>query len=212
MRAAGTARLTLRLGRTTSTLSGNQTIPSGTITQYQIVISESHDYGKTFSPPIDLSNTINDIPRQTGWVPLLYVSGQYVYVSWGEIKAGIFRPELAASTNNGTTFSPAVVLTSTGSDHDVQLFANGSSVYDMYFQMTLGTKPLQEHPLVLESANAGAKGSWSTPVDLSQGQGKAEELQNDWPQLVQSGNNIIATWLENLNGQTEILYSYWTAA
>jgi hypothetical protein len=184
--------------------------PAGTITTYQIVIAVSHDNGKTFSSPMDLSNTENDVPKQTGWIPILYVSGPYVYVSWGEIKSGIFRPELATSTNNGTTFGNAVILTSKGSDHDVQLFANGTSVYDMYFQMTK-TSPIQEHPLVVESASAGANGSWSTAVDLSQGQGKSTEVQNDQPQLVQSGNNIVATWLENLNGQTEILYSYWGA-
>ena len=165
----------------------------------------STDDGSTW--PLGLNNPISFGLNGGTWLPIVFPSGSYVYVSWGQIIKGTFEAEFAHSSTGGTSQSswaqnlnsPFNSLASSGA-HDTQLAASGALVYVMYFAGS-GTQPT-----VVESTDGGT--TFGSPVVISQGTGATTEVQNDQPQIVISGSKVCATWLQSVGGTQEALYSF----
>jgi len=138
------------------------------------------------------------------WLPIVFPSGSDAYVAWGQLIKGTFEAEFAYSSNGGSSFtqntnSPFNNAASAGA-HDTQLAASGALVYVMYFAGS-GTQPT-----VVESTDGGA--TFGSPVIISQGTGATTEVQNDQPQIVISGSEVCATWLQSVGGVQSAMYSY----
>ncbi|MHB8700002.1 MAG: sialidase family protein [Nitrososphaerales archaeon] len=169
-------------------------------------LQESTDSGNTW-----LTNSSGGLsPFVFGlhtWLPIVYPSGSNVYAAWGQIVNGNFQAYFAESSNAGTTWSGAINLSNdAGSSHDTQLAALGSVVYVMYFDTTTSFGGSGLHPVVRESTDGGT--TFGTAVDLSQGAGQTTEVQNDQPQIVISGSNVCAVWLQKVGSIQTIQYAY----
>ena len=137
------------------------------------------------------------------WLPIVYAAGSHVYVAWGQIISGTFQAEISSSSNGGSSFGSQF---NPGQAHDVQLATTGSLVYLMFFDPALPGGS-GNHPAVVESTNGGT--SFGSVVDLSLNHaGGTTEVQNDQPQIVISGSQVCATWLQSVGGTQEVLYSH----
>ena len=76
----------------------------------EIIFRASTDNGATFGDKINLSNSSNiDSVDQE-----ITADGQNVFVTWWERNATSNTPVLRMSTDNGETFSPALMLSTNG--------------------------------------------------------------------------------------------------
>ncbi len=150
----------------------------------------------------DSGNTFLSSPFVFGmhtWLPIVYPSASYVYAAWGQIVKGTFVAEFIHSGDGGSSWSGLFSPSGSGGAHDTQLAASGALVYLMYFDGS----PL--HTTVIESTDGGS--TFGSPVVISQGTGAVTEVQNDQPQIVISGSQVCATWLQKVRTLQEVMYS-----
>jgi hypothetical protein len=111
--------------------------------------------------------------------PIVYALGTDVYVVWSQSVSKELQIFFAASTNSGTSFSPAIQLTSGTSENGFITPTIAASGSDVYIAYTGNGK----NSYVVSSDNYGAAGSWSAPFYYS---------ASHEPQIAAEGSNAYA--------------------
>jgi hypothetical protein len=161
-----------------------------------ILFTKSTDGGKTFSKPVNLSNSIG-----TSAAPVLNLNGNNVYVAWHDDTYKNFEIYFTKSTDGGKTFSKPVKLS--------QDFVNNSTTIDSEFP-SIASSPSalytvwQENStgffdILLRKSTDGGK-TFSKPVNLSNNSGSSA-----FPRVAVYGNSPYVVWQDNVTGNFEIL-------
>jgi hypothetical protein len=161
-----------------------------------ILFTKSTDGGKTFSKPVNLSNSIG-----TSAAPVLNLNGNNVYVAWHDDTYNNFEIYFTKSTDGGKTFSKPVKLS--------QDFVNNSTTIDSEFP-SIASSPSalytvwQENStgffdILLRKSTDGGK-TFSKPVNLSNNSGSSA-----FPRVAVYGNSPYVVWQDNVTGNFEIL-------
>jgi hypothetical protein len=138
----------------------------------------------TFSTPVNLSNT----PTGIAVVPQDAASGNYVYVVWQDDVVGRPNVYFRASSNNGSSFAPTVLLSSNvGWAQNPQVAVSGSNVYVVWQDNSTGNFKIY----LRASSNYGATFASSTNL------GTTARVDDVNPQVAASANNVYVVWLEN---------------
>jgi BNR repeat-like domain len=161
-----------------------------------ILFIKSTDGGKTFSKPVNLSNSIG-----TSAAPVLNLNGNNVYVAWHDDTYKNFEIYFTKSTDGGKTFSKPVKLS--------QDFVNNRTTIDSEFP-SIASSPSalytvwQENStgffdILLRKSTDGGK-TFSKPVNLSNNSGSSA-----FPRVAVYGNSPYVVWQDNVTGNFEIL-------
>jgi hypothetical protein len=156
----------------------------------EIFFTASYDNGRTFSSPINISNT----PNQNSFDPLLTTEGNNVYVVWLE-EFTVDNNEIffTSSNNNGRTFSSPDNL-SENDDVDSlapQISSKGNNVYVVWYDEIT---PSNREIFIAVSNNNGA--TFSFPPDNLSNSPETEDSFD--PQISSTGNNVYVVWEETI--------------
>jgi len=147
----------------------------------EILVRRSVNNGASWEPAVNLSN--NSGPST---LPQLAISGSNVYVVWQDytLAASNFDIMLRRSTNDGTSWKPAVNLSANFGDSFLpRIAAIGSRVYVVWSDLTPGNYDV----LFRRSIDNGA--TWKPFFNLS---GFPGDSLN--PQVSATGSNVYVTW------------------
>jgi len=118
-------------------------------------------------------------PGGVAQYPIVYALGSDVYVVWAQSVSNVLQIFFAASTTNGTSFSPAQQLTSGSSTNGFITPVIAASGSDVYLAYTANGK----NSYVLANDNYGAAGSWTPAFHYS---------DTHEPQIAAEGTNAYA--------------------
>jgi hypothetical protein len=159
------------------------------IGRYQILMAVSTNAGNNFVLKPSFSTGL----ASTSWLPVVIVSGTYVYDTWYQ-NTSPKQVYMAASVNNGSTFtSPIKVSNDAGNAGKAPLVAaQGQDVFMFWKDTTYGSGGAAVGSL---STNAGASFP-STPNVFSGGSNDYIVQQNDSPQTAIVGHFIFICWTD----------------
>jgi hypothetical protein len=157
--------------------------------KYVALIAVSTNRGNTFTIKPSLSKGLT----ATSWVPVVVASGSYVYDTWYQ-NANPQQVYMAASTNNGSTFTtPIKISNDSGNAAQSPLAAaQGADVFMFWKDTTYGRSGAAVGSF---STNAGASFP-SKPTVFSGGTTSYLAQQNDSPQTTIVGNLIFICWTD----------------
>ncbi|MGI0018375.1 MAG: sialidase family protein [Nitrosotalea sp.] len=163
---------------------------SGTST---ILMTKSLDGGTSFEKPITISDA-----SQLSAFPQIALSGNHVYSSWIEKSADNSTNVIfTKSDDQGSTFdAPLHVTHNIGNSGIPKLSADGNQVYLAWEDNSRGDYEV----FLSKSSDSGA--SFHVPVDISTTTG-----QSGTPEVVVSGNNLYAVWMDNTSGNYDIFFA-----
>ncbi len=163
---------------------------SGTST---ILMTKSLDGGTSFGKP----TTISDASQLSAF-PQIALSGSHVYSSWIEKSTDNSTNIIfTKSDDQGSTFdAPLHVTHNTGNSGIPKLSADGNQVYLTWEDNSRGDYEV----FLSKSSDSGA--SFHVPVDISTTTG-----QSGTPEVVVSGNNLYAVWMDNTSGNYDIFFT-----
>lgn len=166
-----------------------------------ILMARSTDGGRSFSPPINVSNNLG-----ASYNPSVAISNNTVIVAWEDFIAGVGEGSnilLAQSTDGGRTFSlPINISKNTATSGSVSLLStppsvaiSGSTVIAVWaYSSALGNRDIQ----MARSLDGGA--TFFDPVNLSNNTGGSES-----PVVAILENTVIVAWHDDTPGNLEIL-------
>ena len=163
---------------------------SGTST---ILMTKSLDGGISFEKPIQLSDE-----SQLSAFPQIAMSGNNVYSSWIEKSADNSTNIIFAKSNDqGNSFgAPLHVTHNMGNSGIPKLSADGNDVYLAWEDNSRGDYEV----FLSKSSDSGA--SFHVPLDISTTTG-----QSGTPEVIASGNNVYAVWMDNTSGNYDIFFT-----
>ncbi len=160
-----------------------------------IAFAKSNDNGTTFMPAIEISDSSKDSA-----FPQLTVSGNHVYVAWLERTQGdITNVIFTKSDNGGITFSsPAAITNHASSNSGIpKISADGNHVYLMWEDNSV-----KNFDVFLSSSSDYGNTFSSTQTNISNDTGDSGA-----PQMIVNGNDVYAVWMDDTQGNFEILFS-----
>ena len=159
----------------------------------EIFFAASYDNGKTFSTPINISNT-----PENSFDPQLITEGNNVYVVWRE-EVTIDNNEIffTASNNNGQTFTdpPDNLSNTPESSFDPKISSEGNNVYVVWEEI------LENVAVFYIGSDDNGNTFPTSSVNLSNKEGDSLN-----PQISSGGNNVYVVWDDNTSGPSEILF------
>ena len=158
-----------------------------------ILMAKSVDGGKSFEKPVQLSDG-----QQLSAFPQVALSGNHVYASWIE-KSGDNSTNIifAKSDDSGNSFgTPLHVTHNMGNSGIPKLYSDGNQVYLAWEDNSRGDYEI----FLSKSSDSGA--SFHVPVDISTTTG-----QSGTPEVIVSGNNVYAVWMDNTSGTYDIFFT-----
>jgi hypothetical protein len=163
----------------------------------EIFFAASYDNGKTFSTPINISNT-----PENSFDPQLITEGNNVYVVWREeVTPSNSEIFFTASNNNGQTFTdpPDNLSNSPLNSRDPQISNRGNNVYVVWTEVVA----LAQNSEIFFTASNNNGDTFSTPPDnLSQKSGFSRN-----PQIANEANNVYVVWEDDTSGNDEIMFT-----
>ena len=163
-----------------------------------ILFTKSTDGGKTFSKPVNLSNSIG-----TSAAPVLNLNGNNVYVAWHDDTYKNFEIYFTKSTDGGKTFSKPVKLSqdfvnnSTKIDSEFPSIASSpSALYTVWQENSTGF-----FDILLRKSTDGGK-TFSKPVNLSKNSGISSD-----PAIFIYEKNVYLVWDDDSPGNADILFT-----
>ena len=151
----------------------------------EIFFAASYDNGKTFSTPINISNT-----PENSFDPQLITEGNNVYVVWRE-EVTIDNNEIffTASNNNGQTFTdpPDNLSNTPESSFDPKISSEGSNVYIIWEEEITPSNS----EIFFTASNNNGQTFTDPPDNLSN-----SPLNSRDPQISNRGNNVYVVWTE----------------
>ena len=156
---------------------------------FDVFLSESTDYGKTFSEPRNLSG--ND---GNSGAPQMIIDGDNVYAVWMDDSSGNFEILFSKSTDGGKTFGVPVKVSKSMLDSGYPQFAvYGNNVYVAWTE-TITDK---NYDIYFAKSEDGGK-TFGLPLDISNTPGAS-----GWPQISADGN-VYVSWVDNTPGKFDI--------
>ena len=161
----------------------------------QVLYIESHDGGKTFGIPINIS-------QSTGIAddPTIINRDSNVYVVWEDNSLGTFQVMFRVSNDNGSTFNAPVNLShgaGNASSPVMTAHGKGGDVNVVWEDNTGGN-----YQIIVGSSNDGGI-TWTTPFNISHDSGVATN-----PIVVARGNNtgknVFVAWQDTTPGNSQI--------
>jgi predicted secreted protein with PEFG-CTERM motif len=158
-----------------------------------ILIAKSLDGGASFAKPTQVSDV-----SQLSAFPQVALSGDHVYLSWIEKSVDNSTNIVFAKSNDqGKSFgAPLHVTHNVGNSGIPKLSADASQVYLTWEDNSRGDYEV----FLSKSSDFGA--SFHVPVDMSTTAG-----QSGTPEVVISGNNMYAVWMDNTSGKYDIFFT-----
>ncbi len=158
-----------------------------------ILVTKSLDGGTSFEKPVQISDA-----SQLSAFPQIALSGNQVYSSWIEKSADNSTNVIFAKSDaQGNTFgAPLHVTHNIGNSGIPKLSANADQVYLTWEDNSRGDYEV----FLSKSSDSGA--SFHVPVDISTTTG-----QSGTPEVVVSGNNVYAVWMDNTSGNYDIFFT-----
>ncbi len=157
-----------------------------------IFFSASYDNGKTFTDPINVSNSpLNSIDAG------IAVSKNKIYLIWNQNTLETTDIFYSMSADKGSTFSIPINLSiSTAASHivrDTQIAVSDNKIFIVWYE---GAKHDSE-VFFTRSIDSGL--TFSKPINLSQTNDKSE-----FPQIVANGENVFVMWHDYSQGNGDI--------
>ncbi len=160
--------------------------------QSDVFFSKSSDYGKSFSKPINLSNSLLDTVDSA-----IAVFENNIYVVWNDMTKRSTNIFFAKSEDNGQTFGKPINLSNTSGtpiiNRDGALAVSDGIVFLVWYDQS----ERENYIYFTKSTDGGS--SFSTPINLSQTNEKSK-----FAQVVAHGKNVYVVWQENILGNSEI--------
>lgn len=158
-----------------------------------IMMTKSLDGGTGFAKPVQISDA-----SQLSAFPQIAFSGNHVYSSWIEKSADNSTNIIfTKSDDQGNSFGmPLHVTHNIGNSGIPKLSADGNQVYLVWEDNSKGDYDV----FLSKSGDSGA--SFHVPVDISTTTG-----QSGTPEVVVSGNNLYAVWMDNTSGNYDIFFT-----
>ena len=158
-----------------------------------ILMTRSLDGGISFEKPIQLSDE-----SQLSAFPQIALSGNNVYSSWIEKSADNSTNIIFTKSNDqGNSFgAPLHVTHNVGNSGIPKLSADGNNVYLTWEDNSRGDYDV----FLSKSSDSGA--SFHVPLDISTTTG-----QSGTPEVIASGNNVYAVWMDNTSGNYDIFFT-----
>jgi hypothetical protein len=155
----------------------------------EISYRRSTDGGATFGSTVNLSNNAG-----LSQSPAIAVSGNNVYVVWGDNTPGNDEISYRRSTDGGATFGSTVNLSNSVGDSQLPAIAvSGNNVYVVWQDSTSGDNNI----FYRRSTNNGS--TFGSTVNLSNSPGGT-------PDIAASANSVHVTWTDSTSGNQEIYY------
>jgi hypothetical protein len=162
-------------------------------TEADILLRRSNDNGATFASATDLSGNSGTSQSQS---PQVAADGSNAHVVWRDNTPGNFDIFLRSSTNNGTSFSSTINLSSNaGSSQTPQVAADGSNAYVVWRDSTPGNFDI----FLRASNNTGT--SFAPTLNLSNNTGSSQS-----PQIDAAGDSAYVAWRDDTPGNLDILF------
>ena len=167
-----------------------QTSLSGTAS---VFLSKSSDGGSSFEKPVMVSDT-----TKLAAFPQIAVSDNHVYFTWVEKSDNnSTNVVFAKSDDKASSIGTPLYLThNLGNSGIPKLLATGNQVYLAWEDNSKGNFDV----FLSKSDDYGA--SFHPPVDVSVNTG-----QSGAPQIVVSGDDVYAVWMDNASGHYDILFA-----
>ena len=112
--------------------------PSNKTGNWEIQFRASDDGGNTFADKINLSNSSNSDSTINNGIATSDEGN--IYISWNDNKTGNVETYLRVSTDNGQSFTPAVMINGTGTNpqqfESESTSASGLDILDTTFERT----------------------------------------------------------------------------
>ncbi|MDE1843955.1 MAG: hypothetical protein KGI10_01345 [Thaumarchaeota archaeon] len=158
-----------------------------------VLMAKSLDGGTSFEKPIQLSDG-----TQLSAFPQIALSGNHVYSSWIEKSPDNSTNIIfAKSDDQGNSFgAPLHVTHNVGNSGIPKLYSDGNQVYLAWEDNSRGDYEI----FLSKSSDSGA--SFHVPVDMSTTTG-----QSGTPEVIVSGNNVYAVWMDNTSGNYDIFFT-----
>lgn len=148
--------------------------------EYEVYFSRSGDRGKSFEPPVNLSNTTG---RSS--TPSVAASGSKVYVAWSDYTPENYGIYLRRSTDNGKSFEPLITLSNNSAYSQLpRMVTSDETVYLVWTDDSLGNSQT-----FFSKSDDGLQ--FSHPVNISNSIDNAK-LTN----IVADSNNLYVVWYE----------------
>ena len=157
---------------------------------FDIFLSMSGDYGKTFGPPVNVSGNVGN-----SGAPEIMVNGNNIYAVWMDDSSGNFDILFSKSTDGGNTFGVPVNISGTRQDSGYPQFTvDGNNVYVSWTE----TMTDKNYDVYFAKSTDGGK-SFSQPLNISNTPGAS-----GWPQIAVNGRDIYVSWVDNTPGKFDI--------
>lgn len=158
-----------------------------------IFMTRSLDGGASFEKPVQISDE-----SQLSAFPQIALSGNHVYSSWVEKSADNSTNVIFTKSNDqGSSFDvPLHVTHIVGNSGIPKLSTDGDLVYLTWEDNSKG-----DFEVFLSKSNDSGT-SFHAPVDISTTTG-----QSGTPEVVASGNNVYAIWMDNTSGNYDIFFA-----
>ena len=161
--------------------------------QSDVFFSKSSDYGKSFSKPINLSNSsLNTVDSAIG------VFENNFYVVWNDMTKSSTNIFFSKSEDNGQTFGKPINLSNTSGtpiiNRDGALAVSDGIIFLVWYDES----EKENYIYFTKSTDEGL--TFSTPINLSQSNAKSK-----FAQVAANGKNVYVIWQDSSQGNSEIL-------
>jgi hypothetical protein len=157
-----------------------------------IFFARSTDSGKTFSEPVNLS----DSPGRSS-IPQVAAAGSSVYVVWGESTPGNSEVFFAKSTDNGASFSePENISNTGGTSINPKVAVTGSGGIIVAWTESLSLTNFE----IFAATSDNGGDSFDDPVNMSD-----NDQGSSAPALASFGENVYLAWQDDLSGNLDIV-------
>jgi hypothetical protein len=169
-----------------------------TYKSFDVFFAKSADGGNTFSKPIKLTQSANNIIVDSEF-PSIASFENDVYLVWQENSTGFFDVLLKKSTDGGNTFSdrPINLSKNKGNSSDPEVFSdNKNDIFVVWDDDSPGSADI----FFTKSTDGGE--TFSKPVNLSNNTRGSFD-----PALAISKNDIYVAWDDDSPGNADILFT-----
>jgi len=161
--------------------------------QSDVFFSKSSDYGKSFSKPINLSNSsLNTVDSAIG------VFENNFYVVWNDMTKSSTNIFFSKSGDNGETFGKPINLSNTSGTPIINRDSSLAVSDGIIFLVWYDESEKENYIYFTKSADEGL--TFSTPINLSQSNAKSK-----FAQVAANGKNVYVLWQDSSQGNSEIL-------
>ena len=158
---------------------------------YNILLRASSNNGTSFGPILPLFSV-----RLDSMMPQIAASGGSVYVVWQQTTSKNPQVYFTFSSNNGTSFQPAVNLSNdAGSALSPQVAVSANYVFVVWRD----NSPGNDDVFLESSSNFGV--SFGSPANLSNNPGESFN-----PKISVTGSDVYVVWADNTPGHYQVLF------